>query len=158
MLEQQQKTAQKQHKFLEQQHKAALQKLCDFEIQEQKRYKELQSALSSQVQHEQAVLQKQWEQAVERIRQANNIEQCKQEALRKQAEAFVSLLNNHAKELSSQTQGIHKLMESFKGESQVIAQSMSSSVKAVNQSISDSVRVAEDNITALIGVANGKLR
>ena len=158
MIELQQKTVEKQHKVLEQQHNDGLKRFDRVAAKESENYRNLQDNYARLAEQQQAILQEQWEQAVEKFNQINRLEQSNQEAVRKQAEAFISLLNNHSKELSSQTQGIHNLMEAFKGESHLIAQSMSSSVKAVNQSISDSVRVAEDNITALIGVANGKVR
>jgi hypothetical protein len=110
------------------------------------------------VQQQQQSIHQQHALTMQRLNDFEKIENTKLNALKIQGDEFICLLNAHAGELKNQTDGIYSLISSFKGQSSEITNSLSASLRTVNMRISDSVKLAEDNITALIGVANGKLR
>lgn len=110
------------------------------------------------VEQQQESIQKQHVSTIKRLHDFEEIETAKLNLLQAQGDEFICLLNVHARELTSQTEGIHVLISDFKGQSNNITNSLGASLHEVNKRIFESVKLAEDNITTLIGVANGKLR
>lgn len=110
------------------------------------------------IENQQEATKKQHELTMQRLVDFEEIENRKLDSLSKQGESFIRLLNSHAIELKGHTEDIHSITSTFKGHSSEITASLSSSVSNMNKHIEDSVKLAEENITALIGVANGKLR
>ncbi|WP_207064069.1 hypothetical protein [Motiliproteus sp. SC1-56] len=104
------------------------------------------------------LMQQQHDISIAKLESFVSIEEERSEALGHQLNEFLNVLNSHASELSAQSKSMKSTIETMNSQSLNITKSLESSVSSVNNKIDKSVKIAESNITALIGVANGKLR
>lgn len=109
------------------------------------------------IENQQEATQKQHELTMKRLADFEVVENMRLDALQKQGESFVQLLNTQTNELTNQTQAIHAITSKLMTHSGEITSNLNSSVSHINKQIHDSVKIAEDNLLTLIGVANGKL-
>tara|TARA_B110000196_G_scaffold293833_1_gene282415 strand:- start:3251 stop:4087 length:837 start_codon:yes stop_codon:yes gene_type:complete len=110
------------------------------------------------IENQQEETKKQHELTMKRLADFEVVENMRIDALQKQGESFVQLLNTQTNELKNQTEAIHTITSKLMTHSGEITSNLTTSVGNVNKQIQNSVKIAEDNLTTLIGVANGQLR
>jgi hypothetical protein len=117
-----------------------------------------QENYTKMIESQQQCVEKQHKVVISRLEDFEQLENRKLTNLKNNNDEMIGLIRKHVTELQQQTKEIQDLILGFSLNSESITKSLNVTVDLVNKRIEDSVKLAEDNITALIGVANGKLR